>query len=205
MLKLILVLIRFVAAHIKVANHVEVIVVNIDNFFGVPVKECVWYRPANPTNILVIDRAAIVGVMLLSWSDERVMPRRIHVVSNFAFYDPNVVPIAFPQERYATFNGLGLFERDHDFVVTWGVERYGWSAGSDWSQNRYAIVPLFEPKLLFFQILEVWTYRDGHSQEVEAHSKVGEAPSTASRRQSQEDEPNKKVGRLSAWHHGTLI
>jgi hypothetical protein len=193
-LKLIFVLIIFVAAHIKVANHVEMVVVDIDNFFCVLVNKCVRYRPAHPTNVLIIDRAAIVGVMLLSGPNEWVMSRGIHVVSNFAFYDTDIVPIAFPQEWDTTFNGLGLFDRDHDFVVTWSVERDGGAARSDGPQNWYAIVPLLEPKLFFFQILKIGTYGDGHGQEVKAWTKVGEAPTTASRRQGEENESNDKVG-----------
>ena len=59
-----------VFAKIDVANHVEVIVVDVDDFNRVFIQSCVWDWPASNGTLGEVNGALVVSVVQLCWSDE---------------------------------------------------------------------------------------------------------------------------------------
>ncbi len=133
---------------VDISDHVQVVVVNIDHLTSIFVAKRVRHWPANPANVLVVDRALVVSVMLLRRADQRVDPRRIEVVSNFFLNNANVVTTVFVQERYTPLNGPRFLERPNHFVVARWIERGDFTTG-DRAQNWHAFVPFVVPELVF--------------------------------------------------------
>ena len=67
---------------VDVADHVQVVMVDVDDFFGLFVPQRVRHGPADAANVFVVDRAFVVSVMLLRRADERIHARRIDVVGD---------------------------------------------------------------------------------------------------------------------------
>ena len=75
--------------------------VDVDDFFSFFIAQRVRYGPANAANILVVDSAFVMGVMLLRRPNERINARRIDVVGYQLLNNANIVSVAFPHARHA--------------------------------------------------------------------------------------------------------
>ena len=93
-----------VLSKIDVANHMEVIVVDVDNFNRVVVDQSVWEGPADNASFGVIDCAFVVSVVQLSGSDKRNDSRRIDVVGDFFLDHGHIVSLNLVQEWDTTLN-----------------------------------------------------------------------------------------------------
>ena len=147
--------VRVVFAKVRIAGHVEVVVVNVDDFNRVLINKCVRRWVANDLAIRVVDRALVVSVTQLSWTDQRINSWRIDVVSDLLFDDLNVVPLMLIQEWYATLNRISPLESTHDFVIARRIQSNHFAA-SHRSKNWNTCVTLGDVKLVFLNLLEVW-------------------------------------------------
>ena len=80
-----------VGATVDIANDVQVVVVDVDyfNFFDVFQRMRHW--PSFADRLREVNRAFVMSVVELSRSNQRIYSRRINVVSDQIFDDPNVV------------------------------------------------------------------------------------------------------------------
>src|SRR4051812_37731849 len=136
-----------VAAGVDVSDHVQVVMVDVDDFFGLFIAKRVWHGPADAANVFVINRALVMSMVVLSGANERIHAWRVDVVSNLAFYDSHMVAIAFPHAGNTALDRVHFFEGTDDFVVTRWIQRDWRTAGGDRSQDWHAIVPFVFPVL----------------------------------------------------------
>ncbi|MBI2480021.1 MAG: metallophosphoesterase [Planctomycetia bacterium] len=153
---------------IDVAHHVEVIVVDVDDFNRVLVCQLMRNRPANIGDFREVDRAFVMSMMELSGSNGWDEPRRIDIVRDFLFDHPHVVPLLFVQVGQSAFDRPRSLQRSQHLVIARRIESNGRTAGGERSENRNGVVPLLNPELVFFLILEVGTHwnRDGQKPKV---------------------------------------
>ena len=156
-------------------------------------RERVRHRPADAADVFVVDRALVVGVVLLGRADQRIHARRIDVVGDLALHDPHVVAVAFPHAGNAAFDRLGLFQRPHHFVVARRIERNRRTAGGDRAEDRHAFVALVFPVLVFLLVLEVRADRNRNRQDAEARALRGESPEAAGRGQRPDPEQQSQM------------
>lgn len=119
-------LVRRVIAGIHVTHHMQVIVVDIDDFDGVLVDEAMRNRPGDVDGFAEIDRAFEVSVVQLRGSNQRVEPGWVDIICNEFFDDPHVIAVLFIEEGHAAFGRAGSFQGSHDFVITWHVQSTCW-------------------------------------------------------------------------------
>ena len=125
-LKTSLYLVGCVVSGIRVTHHVQVIVVNIDDFDGVLIDEAMRNRPGDVGGFAEINCAFEVSVMQLCGSNQRVEPGWIDIVCNEFFDDSHVIAVLFIEEGDTTFGRAGSFQGSHDFVITWHVQGACW-------------------------------------------------------------------------------
>ena len=90
---------------IDIADHVEVVVVDVDDFHGVFIFQGVRDRPTDNLLFGKVDRAFVMGMVQLSRSNQRNDSRRINVISNLFSDNRDIVTLRFVQERKAALNG----------------------------------------------------------------------------------------------------
>ncbi len=153
-----------------IANHVEVVVVDIDRLNHFAVIECVRHWIADDRSLAAIDRALVVSVVQLGWSDQRIEAARVGVVSDLLLDDSHVVALLLIQEWDAALNRTGSFQRVDDFVIGRWIERDGWTACGGWSQHWHAIVAFVLPELFFLAMLIVRADRNRHAEDAEVRA-----------------------------------
>ena len=92
-----------------VADHMEVIMVDVDDLDDFAIIQRVRNRITNDRPLAAINRALVVSVMQLRWADQRIKPRWIDVVGDPFLDDANVVALTLEQEWHAALNGTSLF------------------------------------------------------------------------------------------------
>lgn len=157
-----------VQTRIDVADHVEVIVVDVDDFDGVFVLQLMRNRPANIGDFREVDRTLVVSMMELSGADGGDESRRIDVIGDLLFDDSHVVPLLFVQVGQSTFDRTCPLHRSQHFIIAGRVKSDGRPACGKRPKNRNGVIPLVNPELVFLLILEIRTYRNrnGHQPKV---------------------------------------
>lgn len=109
---------RVVRPKVEVAtSHVEVVMVDVNDFCCIFVDQSVWERPPNDLTFCEIDRAFVVNVVQLNRADQWDHTRRIDVISYSFFDHRHVVTLRFVQKRNTALDGSSAFESPPDFVV----------------------------------------------------------------------------------------
>ena len=80
-----------------VTHHVEVVMVNVDNFDCFPIVKRVRYWISDRRSLVEVDRALVVSVVQLSRADQRIEPWRVNVIGDLLFDDANAVSLGFPK------------------------------------------------------------------------------------------------------------
>ena len=68
------------AASVNIADHMQVVVIDIDDFYRILVRLRVRQRPTHTRRFGEVNRALVVSVMLLNGSDQRHDTNRIDVI-----------------------------------------------------------------------------------------------------------------------------
>jgi hypothetical protein len=126
LLKTSLYLVGCVISGIHIPHHVQVIVVNINDFDGVLIDEAMGNRPGDVGGFAEINCAFKVSVMQLCGSNQRVEPGWVDIVRNKFFDDSHVIAMLFIEEGDTTLGRAGSFQSSHDFVITWHVQGACW-------------------------------------------------------------------------------
>ena len=111
-------IVGIVLAQINVADHVEVVVVDVDNFDRVLINQRVGERPTDNLSFGVVNRALVVSMVQLSRSDQGNNSWRIDVVRDLFLDHRHVVSLDFVHKWQSTLHFVGSFHRPPDFVVT---------------------------------------------------------------------------------------
>ena len=156
---------RVVLAKIDIANHVEVVVVDVEDFDGILIHQGVWERPAHDFSLCVVDSTLVVSVVKLSRTDQRNHARRINVVSDLLFNDRDVVSLSLVQERNAALYSVGSLHSPPDFVIAWRIQSFDGSAGCEWPHDGHSCVALVNVELVLVHFLLVWGYWDGNTKD----------------------------------------
>ena len=106
-----------VLAGIDIAAHMEVIVIDVQNFDRFLVRSRIRDRPADMGDLGEVHRAFVMSMVQLSWADGRNESRRVDIVADLLFHDSHSAPLGFMQQREATFDGSSSFQSPHDFVI----------------------------------------------------------------------------------------
>ena len=183
---------------IDVANHVEVVVVNVDHFDRFPIFQSVGHGVPDDGFFVKVNRALVVSVVQLCWSNQRIEPGRVDVIRDFLFDDANVVSLLFPKQWDTTFDGPRCFESVHHFVIAWRIECHNRATRSRGAENRYSVVPFLLPKLLFLFVLVIGTHWHGESKEADVvpviHSVAAGRRDCQRRERPQSDIANNPMG-----------
>ncbi len=138
---------------VQIPDHVEVIMIDIDDFDFFGFFERVRNRPADTDPFVEVHDAFVASMVQLDGTDQRHNARRIDKVGDLFLDDADVVALDFLGERDATANRASLFERPHDFVIAWRVECLGRSARGDGAEDRSAIIALVHVVFPFWLVL----------------------------------------------------
>jgi len=72
-------------------------VIDIDDFHRVDIVEPERDRPPIVGPLVVVDRALVVGVMLLGGAYQGIHPDGVHIVGDQVLYDPYIEPLPLPE------------------------------------------------------------------------------------------------------------
>jgi len=82
-------------AAIHISDHMQVVVIDVDNFDSILVFGRIWDGPADFGRLCEIDRALPVNMMKLSRTDQRIDPRRIDRIGDQLFDNPHITTLGF--------------------------------------------------------------------------------------------------------------
>ena len=142
-------------AGIYVAHHVQVVVVDIDDFLAVLIHGGVGHGPADVSDLDKVDGAFEVDVVDLYGADQRHHAGRIDAVLDELADDADLVPLFLMAKRNSALNGPGLLQPPHDLVFRGRVKGNFRRPGLEGTEDRRAIVTLVVPEGVFFLLLEV--------------------------------------------------
>ena len=137
------------AFQIDIAHHVEVVVIDVNDFLDFLVHKRVWEGPADNSSLGEVNLAAVMRVVQLSRTDQRHDARRINIVGDLLFDDANVVALRLVQEREASLDRSSSLQGPPYFVVRRRIQRDGRTARRKRTQDRYASIALMHVKTIF--------------------------------------------------------
>ena len=139
---------------VGIASHVEVVVVNVDDFYRIFVDRCMRRWPADDLLFGVVDRALVVCVVQLGWTNQRIHTWWIDVVSDRLLDHLHVVALNLVKERKATLNRIGSLKRPPDFVVAGRIKCQLVTRGGG-AKNWNTSISLVDVMPVFLNLLEV--------------------------------------------------
>lgn len=166
-------------ARVNIPNHVQVVVIDVDNFDFFWFVECVWDWPTYTSLLIKVDDALVVGMVELSRANEWIDSWGIDVVSDLFLDDANVVTLCLFEEWHPAANWSSFLERSHDFVIARCVESLNRTAGCDWTKNRYTVIILVHVILVFRFVLEIRAHRNRNCERPEIRSLAHDATGAA--------------------------
>ena len=129
--------------------------VNVDDFYSIFVDQCMWRWPANDLLFCVVDRALVVSVVQLGWTNQRIHTWWIDVVSDRLLDHLRIIALSLVEERKAALNRIGSLKRPPDFVVAGRVESQLVTRSSG-AKNWNTSVSLVDVIPVFLNLLEEW-------------------------------------------------
>ena len=162
--------VRSAVSYIRIADHVEVVVVDINDFDAFLVIKGVRNRPAVDGPLFEVDRALVVSVVKLCESDQWHESRLVHVVRNLAFDNADPVALLLVQKGNTATDGASSLQRMNDFVVTRWIDRRMvlWTTRQR-THDGDSSVTLMNVELDFFAVLKVGGNRNGKSERPQIH------------------------------------
>ena len=142
-------------AKVRVACHMEVVVIDVDHFSRVLVLKRVRERPANNFAFGKVGRDLEVHVVQLGWSKQRINSWWIDVVSDLFFHEANVVTLCLVKEWHSALNATCSLQCPPAFVIAREIHRLDGPTGLKRSQNWNASVPFVNVKFVFEVFLPV--------------------------------------------------
>ena len=160
-------LVRARRTSVRITNHMEVVMVNVENFYTLFVVKSIRYRPSVDRPLFEVDCAFVVCVMQLSEADQRNEPRIVDVVRNLFLDDSNSIALLFKQQRDSATDRPSLFKSMDNFIVTRWIDSCDWSTCGQWPHDGDASVSLVNVELYFLIVLQVWADRNRDTERPE--------------------------------------
>jgi hypothetical protein len=162
-------LVRTRSPGIRITTHVEVIMVNVDDFYTLVVFERIWNRPSVDRAFFEVHGALVVCMVQLSEADQGDESWIVDVVGDLFFHDPYFVPLLLMQEWNTTADWASTLQSVDHFVVARWIDSSDRSPTSDRAENRNPSIPLVDMELNFLAILHVWRDRNRNPKRPKTH------------------------------------
>ena len=138
---------------IGITAHVEVVMVDVDDFHTFFIFQGVWNWPTVDRTLFEVNGALVVSMVQLSEPNQRNEPWIVNVVSNLLFDDADLVPLLFVEQGNSTADRTSTLESVDDFVIARWIDRSHRTATSQRTHDRNTCVSLVNVKLDFLAVL----------------------------------------------------